>query len=67
MGPEGRRVTDIEVPTDIVPELELGDSAADIQWSREEREAREREEEAQKQREVEARRENATHLPEENG
>ena len=46
----------IEVSTDSVPEFELGDTAADIQWGREERAARGREE-AQKQREEEARRE----------
>ena len=45
-----------EVPTDSVPEIELGDTAADIQWRREERVVRERKE-AQKQREDEARRE----------
>ena len=45
MGPiKGRRVKKIEVPRDSVPEFELGDTAADIQWRREEREAREREE-----------------------
>ena len=44
----------IEVPTDSVPELELGDTGADIRWNREEREARKREE-AQQQREEEAR------------
>ena len=52
---KGRRVRLIEVPTDSVPEFVLGDTAADIQWRREDREAREREAEAQKQRE-EARR-----------
>ena len=42
MGPKnGRRVRKIEVPTDSVPEFELGDTAADIHC-REEREARER-------------------------
>ena len=45
MGPKkGRRVSKIEVPTDSVPEFELGDTAADIQWRREKREARKREE-----------------------
>ena len=58
MGPKkGRRVKKIEVPTDSVPELELGHTAVDIQRRREEREAREREE-AQQQQE-EARREEA--------
>ena len=48
MGPKkGRRVRKIEVPTDNVSEF------ADIQWRRQEREAREREE-AQQQREEEA-------------
>ena len=64
MGPkDGRRVR----KSGSVPEFELGDTAADIQQRREEREAREREEKAQKQRE-EARREEARrklHLPEE--
>ena len=45
MGPKkGRRVRKIEVPTDSVPEFELGDTEADIKRRREEREAREREE-----------------------
>ena len=61
---KGIRVREIEVPTDSVPELELGDTVADIQRMREEREAREREEEAQKQSE-EARMEETKHLPEE--
>ena len=39
----------IEIPTDTT-EFELGNTAADIQRQREEREAKEREEEAQKQR-----------------
>ena len=57
MGPKkGGRVRKIGVPTDSFPEFELGDTAADIQQRREEREAREREE-AQQQREEEARRE----------
>ena len=57
MGPKkSRRVRKIEVPTDKPTELELGDTTADIQMRRGEREAREREEKAQKQRE-EARRE----------
>ena len=47
---KGRRVRKIEVPTNRVPEFELGDTATDIQWRREEREAREREEGAQIQR-----------------
>ena len=41
----------MEVSTDSVPEFELSDTAADIQWRRKNKEAREREEEAQKQRE----------------
>ena len=41
---KGRRLRKIEVPTDSVPEFELEDTAADIQWGREERETREREE-----------------------
>ena len=49
-----RRVRKIEVPTDSVPELELEDTGADIQWRREERKAREKEE-AQKQRKMQAR------------
>ena len=58
MGPKNdRKGRYIEVPTESVPGLELGDTAADIQW-RGEREAREREE-AQQQREREARREEA--------
>ena len=65
MGPKkGRRVRKIEVPTDSVLEFNLGDTAADIQWRREEREATEREEKTQKQKE-EARREEATHSLEE--
>ena len=39
---KGRKVRKIEVPTDSVPEFELGDTAVDIQRRREEREARER-------------------------
>ena len=46
----------IEVPTDSVPEFELGDTATDIQWRRKESGAIERAE-AQKQREEEARKE----------
>ena len=50
MGPnKGRRVGKIEVPTDSVPEFKLGDTVADIQRMREEREAREREEAQQQQ------------------
>ena len=65
MGPKkGRRLREIEVPTESVPEFELGDTATYIQQRREEREAREREEEAQKQRKEEARREE-THWQEE--
>ena len=52
---KGRRVRKIEVPTDIVPEFELGDTAADIQQRREEREARERDEVRQQQQREEAR------------
>ena len=52
---KGRIVWKIGVPTDSVPEFELADTAADIQWRREEREAGEREK-AQQQREEEARR-----------
>ena len=48
-----------EVPTDSVPEFELGDTAADIQQRRQEREAREREEAQQQQQREEARREEA--------
>ena len=46
MGPkkDRRAVRRIEVPIDSVPEFELGDTAADIQLRREDREAREREE-----------------------
>ena len=51
----------VEVPTDSVPEFELGDTAADIQWRREEREARQRGIEEREK----ARREEATHLAEE--
>ena len=54
---KGRRLR--KIPTDSFPEFELGDTAADIQWRRVEREAREREEEAQKQRGEEARIEEA--------
>ena len=43
----------IEVPTDTHTEFELGDTAADIQSRREEREQREKEAEAQKQGERE--------------
>ena len=49
----------IELPTYSVPQFELRDTTADIQWRREERKAREREEEAQNQREEETRREEA--------
>ena len=45
MGPKkGRRVRKIEVSTNSVPECELGDTAADIQWRRKEREVRETDE-----------------------
>ena len=45
MGPKkGRRVRKIEVPNVNVPEFELRDTAADIQWRRQEREARKRKE-----------------------
>ena len=58
IGPKkDRRVRKIEVPTDSVPKFQLGDTVADVQQRREEREAREREEEAQKHWEEEARRE----------
>ena len=57
---KGKRVRKIEVPTDSVPEFELGDTVADIQRRRQEREARKREEaQQQHQREEEARREEA--------
>ena len=61
----------IEVPTDSVPEFELKDTVGDIQWRREERDARERGD-AQKQREEGARREEEarmeeTHSQEEGG
>ena len=57
MGPrKGKRVRKIEVPTHSVPQFELGDTVADIQLGREEREARKREE-TQQQREEEVRRE----------
>ena len=48
MGPKkGRRVLRrIEVPTKTPPEFELGDTAADIQRRKEEKEAREKEEDA---------------------
>ena len=56
MGPnKDRRDRIIEVPTDSVPEFELGDTALDIQQRREARKAREREEQPQRQREKEAR------------
>ena len=45
MGPKkGGRVRKIEVSTNSVPECELGDTAADIQWRRKEREVRETDE-----------------------
>ena len=46
---KGRRLRKIDVSTDSVPEFELGDTAADIQWRRQEKEAKERKE-AQQQR-----------------
>ena len=49
---KGRKVRKIVVSTDFVPEFELGDTAADIQWRRGEREAREREEAQQREQEV---------------
>ena len=55
---KGIRMRKIEALTDSVPELELGEREADIQWRKEEREAREKEE-GQQQREEEARREEA--------
>ena len=61
---KGRRIRKIKVPTDTPTEFELGDTTADIQRRRKEREARERKEEAQKQRE-EARKEETTHSAEE--
>ena len=65
MGPKkGRRATKIDVPTDTPTQFEFGDTVADIQQMREEREAREREEEAQKQRE-EVGREESKHSAEE--
>ena len=43
MGPKkGRRVRKIEVPTDSVPEFELGETAADILRRRQDRERPER-------------------------
>ena len=36
---KARRVRKIQVQTDSVPVFELGDTVADIQWRREEREA----------------------------
>ena len=58
----------IEVPTDSVSEFKLGDTVADIQQRRQEREAREREE-TQQQRKEEASRKKArlgeTHSQEE--
>ena len=46
----------IEVPTDSIPEFELGDTAADIQQRMQERETRAREEaQLQQWREEEAR------------
>ena len=62
MGPKkGRRVKQIEVPPDSVPEFELGgDTLADIHRRREDREARKREEaHQQQQREEGERRESA--------
>ena len=59
MGPKKGRVRTIEVPTDSVPEFELGDTVADMQQRTGEREAREREEVAQRQKEEEAKREEA--------
>ena len=41
---KSRRVRKIEVSTNSVPEFELGDTAGDIHWKWDEREAREREE-----------------------
>ena len=62
-GPKkGSKVWKIEVLKDTTKEIELGDTAADIQMRREEREARERKE-TQKQREK-ARREETTHTTE---
>ena len=69
MGPKkGRRVRKIDVSTESVTEFEFGDTPADIQQRRLEREAREREE-AQHRREEETRRWESraeeTHLHEE--
>ena len=48
MGPKkGRTVRKIEVPTDSVPEFELGDTVLEIKWRRQESEARESEGEQQ--------------------
>ena len=59
-GPEKGRRVKIEVPTGSVLEFELGDTEADIQLGREEREARDREEAQQpQQREEESRKEGA--------
>ena len=59
-GPKkGRRVKKIEISTESVPEFELGDTVADIQQRREEREAREMEEAQQQRQREEARREEA--------
>ena len=49
----------IKVPNDTPTEFELGDTAADIQWMREERQQTVREEEAQKQQREEREREEA--------
>ena len=49
MGPKkGRRLRRIEVPTDSVPEFELGDTEADIQQRREKREEQAQRRELQK-------------------
>ena len=44
---KGRRVRKIEVPINTPTEFELGQTLADVQQRREEKEARERKEEAQ--------------------
>ena len=48
----GRRVRKIQVPTDSIPEFKLGDTAADIQWKKEESEARESVETKQQRKET---------------
>ena len=50
-------------PTDIPPEFDLGDTVADIQWRRGDREARERDKDTETGEE--ARREKTAHSPQE--